>query len=67
MCFDKCVCERLLDFVYLILQVQKLFLDFNKFNIVLTEQLWYLDLENKSEVFVEEVGKIHTGTVYTLE
>lgn len=53
-------------FVYLIFQVQKLFLDFNKFNIVLTEQLWYLDLENKSGIFVEEVGKFHTGTVYIL-
>ena len=48
------------------LQVQKLFLDFNKFNIVLTEQLWYLDLDNKSALFEESLWKMHTGTVYIL-
>ena len=45
------------------LQLVNQFSAFNQFNVRLTEQLWCLDLENKTGLFPSDEWETHTGKV----
>jgi hypothetical protein len=38
---------------------------FNQFNIRLTEQLWCMDLENKTGLFPADEWETHTGQIFS--